>query len=95
LQDALGRKVYQQVKVDVDEDTLKKIADGTGAKFYRATDTKTLTQIFEQIDQLEKSTVEMKKYTQYRDLFPWLLGAGLGLLALQGLLAQTVGNRLP
>lgn len=95
VQDVFGRKVYQNVKVDVDEDTLKKIADATSAKFYRATDTKTLTQIFDQIDQLEKSTVEMKQYTQYRDLFPWLLGTGLGLLALQGVLAQTVGNRLP
>jgi len=95
FQDPFGRKVYQNMKVDVDEDTLKKIADLTNAKFNRATDTKTLTQIFEQIDQLEKSTVEMKQYTQYRELFPWLLGAGLGLLAVQALLAQTVGSRLP
>jgi Ca-activated chloride channel family protein len=95
VQDAFGRKMYQNVKVDVDEDTLKKIADTTHARFYRATDTKTLTQIFEEIDRLEKSTVEMKQYTQYRELFPWLLGAGFGLLAVQGLLAQTVGNRLP
>lgn len=95
FQDPFGRKVYQNMKVDVDEDTLKKIADMTNAKFYRATDTKTLTQIFDQIDHLEKSTVEMKQYTQYRELFPWLLGAGLVLLAVQALLAQTVGSRLP
>lgn len=95
VRDIFGRKVYQNVKVDVDEDTLKKIADGTNAKFYRATDTKSLTQIYDQIDQLEKSTVEMKQFTQYRDLFPWLLGAGLSLLALQAVLAQTVGSRLP
>lgn len=95
MRDMFGRKVYQNVKVDVDEETLKKIADMTNAEFYRATDTKSLTQIYDQIDHLEKSTVEMKQYTQYRDLFPWLLGAGLGLLALQGILAQTVGNRLP
>ncbi len=37
----------------------------------------------------------MKQYTQYRELFPWLLGAGFGVLALQALLAQTVGSRLP
>lgn len=95
MTDMFGRKVYRNMKVDVDEDTLKKIADTTGGKFYRATDTRTLTQIFDQIDHLEKSTVEMKQYTQYRELFPWLLGAGLGLLALQALLAQTVGVRLP
>ena len=95
MQDVFGRKVYQNVKVDVDEDTLKKIAEETNAKFYRATDTKSLEQIYEQIDKLEKSTVEMKQYKQYRDLFPWLLGAGLGVLALQAILAQTVGSRLP
>jgi Ca-activated chloride channel family protein len=95
VQDMFGRKVYRNVKVDVDEDTLKKIADLTGAKFYRATDTKTLNQIFEQIDKLEKSTVELNQYTQYRDLFPWFLGAGFGLLALQTVLAQTVGRKLP
>jgi Ca-activated chloride channel family protein len=95
MQDVFGRKVYQNVKVDVDEDTLRKIADVTSAKFYRATDTKTLKQIFEQIDALEKSTVEMNQYMQYRDLFPWFLGAGFGVLALQTVLAQTVGRKLP
>src|SRR5438045_7599033 len=46
VQDMFGRTVYRNVKVDVDEDTLKKVADVTGAHYYRATDTKTLTQIF-------------------------------------------------
>jgi Ca-activated chloride channel family protein len=95
MRDQFGQTVYRNVKVDVDETTLKKIAELTNAKFYRATDTKTLTQIFEQIDKLEKSTVELTQYTQYRDLFPWFLGAGFGLLALQTVLAQTVGRRLP
>ena len=90
-----GHKEYRPLKADVDEVTLQKIADMTNAEFYRATDTKALTQVFARIDKLEKSTVEMKKYTQYRELFPWLLGAGLGVLALQALLAQTVGSRLP
>jgi Ca-activated chloride channel family protein len=95
VQDMFGRKVYRNVKVDVDEDTLTKVADLTGAKFYRATDTKTLNQIFEQIDKLEKSTVELNEYTQYRELFPWFLGAGFGVLALQTVLSQTVGRKLP
>jgi Ca-activated chloride channel family protein len=95
MQDPFGRKIYQNVKVDVDEDTLKKIADITGGRFYRATDTKTLKQIFEQIDTLEKSKMELTQYKQYRDLFPWFLGAGLVILAFQGALAQTKGRRLP
>jgi len=93
--DVFGRKYYGKIKCDVDEVTLKKIADMTGAEFYRATNTKIMTEIFQRIDKLEKSTVEMKQYTQYRELFPWLLGAGLGVLMVQGLLAQTVGSRLP
>jgi len=95
MQDVFGHKVYQRMKVDVDEDTLQKIADMTGGKYYRATDTKTLDGIYEQIDKLEKSTVEMKQYKRYRDLFPWLLGAGLAVLSLQSILVQTVGSRLP
>lgn len=95
VQDMFGRKVYRNVKVEVDEETLKKIAELTGAKFYRATDTKTLNQIFEQIDTLEKSTVELNQYMQFRELFPWLLAAGFGALALQTVLAETVGRKLP
>jgi Ca-activated chloride channel family protein len=95
VQDMLGRKVYRNVKVDMDEESLTKIATMTSARFYRATDTKTLNQIFEQIDKLEKSTVEMNQYTQYRELFPWFLGAGFAVLALQMALAQTVGRKLP
>ena len=95
MRDPLGRKFYTKIKADVDVDTLKKIAATTDAKFYRATDTQKLNQIFDEIDKLEKSTVETKQFTQYQELFPWLLGAGLSLLSLQALLAQTIGNRLP
>jgi Ca-activated chloride channel family protein len=95
MQDAFGRRIYRNVQVNVDEETLKKVAEMTDAKFYRATDTKTLTQIFEQIDKLEKSTVEFSEYKQFRDLFPWFLASGFGLIALQLLLAETVGRRLP
>ena len=95
MRDVFGRKVYQNVKVDVDEETLTKIADITGARFYRATDTKTLNQIFEQIDTLEKSKMQLTQYKQYRDLFPWFLAAGFGALAGHLLLAQTKGRRVP
>jgi Ca-activated chloride channel homolog len=90
-----GQKVYQNVKVDVDEDTLKQISKVTDAQYYRATDSKSLSQIFEQIDKLEKSTITLSQYKQVRELFPWFVGAGAGLLVLQVLLAQTVWRRLP
>jgi len=69
-----------------------KIADG---QFFRATDTKSLEQIYHDIDKLEKSTVSVKKYQQYRDLFPLCLMSGCGLLVAQILLSQTVWKKLP
>ena len=64
-------------------------------QFYRATDTKSLEQIFNDIDKFEKTTVSVKKYQQYRDLFPACIAAGLSLLVAQLLLAQTVWKKLP
>ncbi|MDQ3623758.1 MAG: VWA domain-containing protein [Verrucomicrobiota bacterium] len=93
--DILDRMVYRQVPVEVDEAALKEIAQIADGEFYRATDSKSLEGIFEQIDKLEKSTVELDRYTQYNDLFPWFLGAGFSVLALELLLAQTLWRRLP
>ena len=44
---------------------------------------------------MEKSTVELTKYRQYRDLFPWILAAGFALLALELILSQTAWRKLP
>ncbi|MDB6149005.1 MAG: von Willebrand factor type [Chthoniobacter sp.] len=93
--DPFGRKVYQQQEVRVDEPTLKKIAEMGQGKFFRATDSRSLKQIFDEIDKLEKSTIELTQYRQYRDLFPWLLGAGFGLLALQLIFGEALARRLP
>ena len=95
VQDPFGRTVYRNVKVEVDEAALKQIADIGGGQYFRATDAKSLEQIYEQIDKLEKSTVELSQYKQYRDLFPWCLGAGLAMVTLQVVLGQTVWRRLP
>ena len=95
VRDQFGRTFYQNVRVEVDEATLQKIAEVASGQYYRATDTKTLAQIFEQIDKLEKSTVELSQYKQYRDLFPWLLASGFALLAAQLVMAETMGRRLP
>jgi Ca-activated chloride channel homolog len=90
-----GRTVYQNVKVEVDEETLKEIAKKTDAKFYRATDSKSLDEIFTEIDKLEKSTVQMSHYKEVHELFPWAVGLGGALLALHILLGQTWWRRLP
>jgi len=90
-----GRTVYQNVKVEVDEATLKEIANKTDAKYYRATDSKSLEGIFAEIDKLEKSTVQMSHYKEVRELFPWAVGFGGALLTLHILLGQTWWRRLP
>ena len=71
------------------------VAQIAGGQFYRATDTKSLEQIYADIDKLEKSTVSVKKYQQYRDLFPLCLMTGVGLLVGQVLLSQTIWKKLP
>lgn len=93
--DMFGRKVYQWVPVDVDEDTLQKIADQTGGKYYRADNAEKFLQIYAEIDKLEKTEASVKKYTQFKELFPWVVFAGLSLLLVEILLAHTIFRRLP
>jgi len=95
MPDRFGRTIYQNVVMTFDEDTLREIADMTGAEYFRATDTASLEKIFSEIDSLEKTKVEVEKIAQYRDLFQWFLATGLGLLTLEAMLSQTIWRRLP
>jgi Ca-activated chloride channel family protein len=91
-----GQKVgYQNVPVDIDEDTLGKIAAKTGGKYYRADNAEKFQQIYAEIDKLEKTDASVKKYTQFDELFPWFVAGGLALLLIELALAQTVFRRLP
>jgi Ca-activated chloride channel family protein len=90
-----GQTIYQNMPVDIDEDMLKKIASTAGGEYFRATDTRTLEDIFGEIDKLEKTKIEVEKIAQYRDLFPWFLVAGVSLLTLEILASQTIWRRLP
>lgn len=91
-----GRRVGTRPQpVDIDEDTLKQIADMTGGKYYRADNSERFQAIYSEIDRLEKSEAEIKKFTQHRELFAWLISPGLGLVLLEVLLRHTVFRRLP
>ena len=91
-----GQKVgYQNVPVDVDENTLQKIAAKTGGKYYRADNAEKFRQIYAEIDKLEKTDATVKKYTQFDELFPWFVAGGLALLLLELGLGQTILRRLP
>ncbi|MEO8044447.1 MAG: VWA domain-containing protein [Spartobacteria bacterium] len=93
--DALGNVLYQNTRVSFNEAGLKEVAKIAGGQFFRATDTGSLEQIYGDIDKMEKSTVSVKKYQQYRDLFPACLMAGAGLLLAELLLSQTIWKKLP
>ena len=93
--DMFGNIMYQNQKVQFNEAGLKEVARIADGQFFRATDTKSLEQIFRDIDKLEKTTVAVKKYRQYRDLFPVCIMAGCGLLLAQLLLSQTIWKKLP
>lgn len=94
-QDVFGRKGYVDQKVDIDEETLTKVAEMTGGKYFRAENTSGLRRIYDEIDQLEKTEIEIEKYQRYRELFPYFVVAGLVILLLEIILGNTVWRRLP
>ncbi len=93
--DPFGRTVYVNVPVNVDEETLRRIADTTGGRYFRATDTERLRQIYAEIDQLETTPQEGLQYLEFDELYVWLAAAALLLLAGEALLAQTWLRVLP
>jgi Ca-activated chloride channel family protein len=95
LTDVTGNILYQRQHVEFNEAGLKEVAKIADGQFYRATDTKSLEAIYRDIDKMEKSTVSVKKYQQYRDLFPLCVMSGCGLLLGQILLSQTIWKKLP
>lgn len=93
--DFFGRKVYRQVEVRIDEETLKQIADISGGKYFRATNKEALTKIYEEIDQMEKTELDVKKYSKkHEEYLPFVLMAGLALL-LEVVLRLSVYRNLP
>jgi Ca-activated chloride channel family protein len=83
-----GRRLVS-VDVDIDEPTLRRIADVTGGRYFRATDREELMEIYDRIDQLEKTKVESETYVEYTDRYLWFVLPALGLLILEIGLEQT------
>lgn len=91
-----GQRVGERMEpVDIDEDTLQKIAQLTGGKYYRADNSERFGAIYAEIDKLEKTEREVKKYEHHRELFAWAITPGLGLVLLETLLRHTLFRRLP
>ncbi|WP_299098430.1 VWA domain-containing protein [uncultured Winogradskyella sp.] len=81
---------YGRAQVEIDENLLKEIAEETGGKYFRATNNDKLAQIYDEINKLEKTEIEEKKYYNYDEKYrPFILLAGL-LLLIELLLRNTI-----
>lgn len=90
-----GQTQYVQIPVEIDTKTLGDIARGTDGKFYRATNAKELREIYQEIDKLEKSKIDVQHFSRrYEAYQPFALGALLALL-LEVLLRITIFRRIP
>ena len=95
VQDPFFGKRYVRMPVDIDEETLTQIADLTDGQYFRATDRQSLEKIFAEIDKLEKTKIEVKQFTRYRELFVGWLVAALGLIFVETVLANTKFRKIP
>ena len=89
-----GRRFMQQ-PVEIDEQTLQSIADTTGGRYFRATDLDSLQKIYDEIDSMEKTEIEVEQFTRYEEKFAPFLIFALLLMASEKLLALTRLGRLP
>ena len=93
--DMFGNMTFVQQKVEIDEKMLEQIASLTGGRYFRATDNTKLKAIYDEINQLEKSRVEVSEHVTYHELFvPWVVAAIL-LLVAEFLLRAFALRRLP
>ena len=89
-----GEQIVLQ-ESNLDEETLRQIADMTDGLYFRATDTEALREIYHEINRLEKSNFETRVYNRYQELAGWLLVPALMLLCLDLVLRHTLFRRLP
>ncbi len=89
-----GRQ-YVNMQADVDEPTLREIADLTGGRYFRAADRDGLSAVYQEINELETTEIEVRHFTRYGELFHIPLSAGLLFLVLEVGLGQTLLRKLP
>jgi len=95
VDDPLRGRVYATMRVEIDEESLKQVAETTGGRYFRATDTESLAAIYDEIDRLETTEIEVENFTQYEERFPLVLGLGLLLVVAEVTLSRTALRRLP
>ena len=90
-----GNPVIQVADYPVDKEILQKISTTTGARFYEATNKTELASIYDEINRLEKTEVELNINMIFEELFQWSLGIALLLLLLEFILSKTFFLRIP
>lgn len=93
--DPFGNITYVMADVEIDEELLRDIASKTSGEYFRASDNEALKAIYEQINEMEKSKVEITHYTSYEELYMGWLVIALLLLAAEFVVARVILNRLP
>ena len=94
VQDFFGRTVMQQIKVEIDEKLLTTIANSTGGKYFRANNNKKLDEIYQEIDKLERSKIEVTEFRRLHEEFYPLVAWAIALLLLEFLLRKTIFRTL-
>ena len=89
-----GTTVMQQIKVEIDEKLLTTIANSTGGKYFRANNNKKLDEIYQEIDKLERSKIEVTEFRRLHEEFYPLVAWALALLLLEFLLRKTIFRTL-
>ncbi len=90
-----GELVYANMPVEIDEQVLEQIAADTGGEYFRATDNNTLEEVYDKINELEKSKVEVENYVKYHELFQRFALIALALLAAELLFRYLVLRKTP
>jgi Ca-activated chloride channel family protein len=90
-----GREMLTGVPVEIDEDTLKAVAEKTGGRYFRATDGEALRHIYQEIDRLERTRFEEERFREYHEYYAAATVVGLLFLVLGSLLGATMFRRLP
>lgn len=88
-------KRYIKRKSEIDEETLMEVANITGGKFYRATNSQALQEIYDEISEMEQTKIEVKEYYKYEELFESYLNWGVLLLVVGLFLSVTVVRSIP
>ncbi|MGL5787167.1 MAG: vWA domain-containing protein [Bacteroidales bacterium] len=86
---------YQNVPVEIDETTLKQIASVTGGQYFRATDNQSLKQVYEQIDQLEKTKMQTNQYSKRHEQYKYFALLAFLLLLIEAVLRYTIYRKIP